>query len=104
MRIISRKAFRTFAEKHPESGQAFDEFYAKIKRFSPRNMAELRQTFPSADNVGDCIVFNVGGNKYRVIVHLDFDVQTMWISSSLLMPNTTENGGKMTVRSRKEKI
>ena len=79
MRIISRKAFRKFSEKHPESGQAFDEFYAKIKRFSPRNLAELRQTFPSADIFGDCIVFNVGGNKYRVIVHLDFDKQMMWI-------------------------
>ncbi len=42
-------------------------------------MAEFRQTFPSADSVGDCIVFNVGGNKYRVIVHLDYEVQTMWI-------------------------
>lgn len=79
MRIISRKAFRTFSEKHPESGQAFDEFYVKIKRCTPSNLAELRQTFPSADIVGDCIVFNVGGNKYRVIVHLDFEVQTMWI-------------------------
>lgn len=79
MRIISRKAFRTFSEKHPESGQALDEFYVKIKRSNPKNMAELRQTLPSADRVGDCIVFNVGGNKYRVIVHLDFEVQTLWI-------------------------
>ena len=79
MRIISRKAFRTFSLKHPESERALDEFYGKIKRCSPHNIAELRQTFPRADSVGDCIVFNVGGNKYRVIVHLDFDVQTMWI-------------------------
>lgn len=56
-----------------------DEFYVKVKRSSPINLAELRQTFPSADLVGDCIVFNVGGNKYRVIVHLDFEVQTVWI-------------------------
>lgn len=79
MRMISRKAFRMFAEKHPESGQALDDFYGKIRRCSPRNMAELRQTFPTADSVGDCIVFNVGGNKYRVIIHLDYEVQTMWI-------------------------
>ncbi|MBK7933615.1 MAG: type II toxin-antitoxin system HigB family toxin [Acidobacteria bacterium] len=79
MRIISRKAFRMFSERHPESGPALDDFYGKIKRCSPSNMAEFRQTFPSADSVGDCIVFNVGGNKYRVIVHLDYEVQTMWI-------------------------
>lgn len=79
MRIISRRAFRTFTENHPESRQAFDEFYVKIKRCNQKNLTELRQTFPSADLVGDCVVFNVGGNKYRVIVHLDFEVQTMWI-------------------------
>lgn len=79
MRVISRKAFRTFSEKHPESGNALDEFYVKITHSNPNNLAELRQTFPSADLVGDCIVFNVGGNKYRVIVHLDFYVQKMWI-------------------------
>ena len=79
MRIISRKAFRTFSKERPESGNALDEFYVKIKRSNPKNMAELRQTLPSADLVGDCVVFNVGGNKYRVIVHLDFEVQTMWI-------------------------
>jgi mRNA interferase HigB len=79
MRIISRKAFRTFSESHPESTRPLDEFYLKLKRCSPNNLPELRETFPSADLVGDCIVFNVGGNKYRVIVHLDFEVQTMWI-------------------------
>ena len=79
MRIISRKALRAYWEKHPESEQAFTEFYGKLKRCSPNNIAELRQTFPSADIVGDCIVFNVGGNKYRVIVHFDFDIQGVWI-------------------------
>lgn len=79
MHMISRKAFRAFSLKHPESGQALDDFFGKIKRCSPGNMAELRQIFPTADSVGDCVVFNVGGNKYRVIVHLDFEVQTMWI-------------------------
>jgi mRNA interferase HigB len=39
----------------------------------------LRAAFPSADLLGDCIVFNVGGNNYRVIVHLDFSIQTVWI-------------------------
>lgn len=79
MRIISRKAFRKFSEKHPESESTFDDFYGKIKRCEAQNLAELRQIFPSADSVGDCIVLNVGGNNYRVIIHIDYEVQTMWI-------------------------
>lgn len=79
MRIISRKAFRTYWELHPESEDVFVDFYQKLKQLDASNFAELRQTFPNADLLGDCIVFNVGGNNYRVIVHLDFSVQTIWI-------------------------
>ena len=81
MRIISRKAFRTFWESHPESEDVFVDFYQKLKQLRARNVAKLRQIFPSADLFGDCIVFNVGGNNYRVIVHLDFSIQTIWIRS-----------------------
>ena len=34
---------------------------------------ELRATFPSADTVGDLIVFNIGGNKYRLIASIHFN-------------------------------
>lgn len=90
--MISRKAFRTFSEKHPEASQALDEFYGKIKRCSPRTMAELRQTFPSADRVGDCIVFNVGGNKYRVIARLNYTHQKVFIR--FVLSHAEYNKGK----------
>ncbi len=79
MRIISRKAFRTYWEKHPEAEPSLSDFYRKFKWLEAYSLIEVRQTFPGTDNVGDCFVFNVGGNKYRVIVHLDFEVQTAWI-------------------------
>lgn len=37
------------------------------------SFAELRMTFPSADLVGDLVVFNIGGNKYRLIVSFHFN-------------------------------
>ncbi len=79
MRIISRKAVRSYWEKHPAAFEVLNDWYGKIKHSKAKNFVELRQAFPSADLVGDCIVFNVGGNNYRVIVHLDFSVQTVWI-------------------------
>ncbi len=45
----------------------------------PTSRGRASADVSSADIVGDCFVFNVGGNKYRVVVHLDFEVQTMWI-------------------------
>jgi mRNA interferase HigB len=41
--------------------------------------SELRATFPSADKVGDLIVFNVGGNKYRLIASIHFNRGKVYI-------------------------
>ena len=37
-----------------------------------RNFADLRQTFNSADAVGDCVGFNIGGNKYRLVARVRY--------------------------------
>jgi mRNA interferase HigB len=79
MRIISRKALRTYWERHPVAEEVFDDWYRKIKRIDSMNLAELRHTFPSADVYGDCVVFNVGGNNYRVITHVDFRLGLLFI-------------------------
>ena len=79
MRIISRKALRTYWEEHPVSEEVLGDWFRKIKRAKASSIVELRKTFPSADLVGDCVVFNVGGNNYRIIAHIDFDLQIVWI-------------------------
>jgi mRNA interferase HigB len=41
--------------------------------------ADLRATFPSADQVGDFVVFNIGGNKYRLIASIHFNRHKVYI-------------------------
>ena len=70
-RIISWRAIREFIEAHPEDPsavEAFSKWYDLVRnnRFSGFN--EVRRTFPSADLVGDLVVFNIRGNRYRLIV------------------------------------
>ena len=79
MRVISRKALRNYWEEHPIAKEVLGDWFRKIKRSKANSIVELRETFPSADLVGDCVVFNVGGNNYRIIVYLDFGIQTLWI-------------------------
>ena len=43
------------------------------------SFAELREVFPSADKVGDLIVFNIGGNKYRLIASIHFNRNKVYI-------------------------
>ena len=43
------------------------------------NFNELRAAFPVADKVGDLIVFNISGYKYRLIVSTHFNRGKVYI-------------------------
>src|SRR5262245_26858969 len=68
MHIISRRKLREFSEDHPDAREALDHWYNAARRAIWRNFSDLRATFGGADQVGHFVVFNVGGNKYRLIV------------------------------------
>lgn len=73
MHVISRKALRQFWENHPDSEISLQRWYRIVRQSEFSNFAELRQTFPSADKVDDLIVFDIGGNKYRLIASIHFN-------------------------------
>src|SRR5829696_5935739 len=79
MRILSLSALREFWEKIPESEEVFRDFYKKLAGIEPQNLAELKHVFPSTDLVGKCYVFNVGGNKYRIITRIHFNRHMIFI-------------------------
>ncbi len=72
MHIISRKALRLFWEQYPDSETPLARWYKIMQHTDFRDWGELRAVFPSADKVGDSIVFNIGGNKYRLICVVHF--------------------------------
>lgn len=73
MHVISRKALRLFWELHPDSETALRRWLKVMRHTNFKNLAELRAAFPTADNVDDWIVFNVGGNKYRLVSSVHFN-------------------------------
>lgn len=79
MRVLSITALREFWEREHPSEDVLRDFYKKLSANDSQNMAELKQTFPSVDLVGKCYVFNVGGNKYRVIARIHFNRQMVFI-------------------------
>jgi mRNA interferase HigB len=54
-----------------------------LRRASCKAPAELRVTFASADLVGEFTVFNVGGNKFRLVAFIDYRVQIVYIKHVL---------------------
>ena len=79
MHIISRKALRIFWEKYPDSETALARWFKIVERSNYESFDELRETFPSADKVGKWIIFNIGGNKYRLITVIHFQVGKVYV-------------------------
>jgi mRNA interferase HigB len=47
------------------------------------NFIELRKDFPTADQVGKLTIFNIAGNKYRLITFVDYRYQKVFIRDVL---------------------
>jgi mRNA interferase HigB len=71
--IITRRALVQFWEKHPDSRTALERWYKIVYKTDFSSFIELRKAFPSADKVDRFIIFNIGGNKYRLIVSIHFN-------------------------------
>ncbi len=73
MHVISRKALRVFREVHPEAEPSLDAWERVARRAAWTKFADIRATFNSADVVGEYVVFNVGGNKFRIVAEVIYD-------------------------------
>lgn len=83
MKLISNKALREFAAVHADAEQALQDFRRKIERGSFGNFADLRAVFPAVDKVGALYVFNIGGNKFRLVAGLSFEARCLWVKAVL---------------------
>jgi mRNA interferase HigB len=72
-----------FGEAHADAEQPLEVWYRITKHAGWMNLAGTRADFPHADSVGDCTVFNVGGNKYRLITKIRYNKQRIYIINVL---------------------
>lgn len=80
MVVVSHKAIRTFCSKNPDLEVSLDKWYVEALNAKWANFAEVRQTFNSVDSVGNALfVFNIGGNKCRLIARILFRKRTLFI-------------------------
>jgi mRNA interferase HigB len=80
MVIISKSTLNKFGEGHPESKEALFNWYLKVKGDNSSTFHELKTTFNSIDAVGkNRYVFNIKGNKYRLIALIIFETRTLFI-------------------------
>jgi mRNA interferase HigB len=79
MRVISNSALVSFAARHAEAGEPLQAWRRIISANDFGSFADLRVVFNSVDKVGAYYVFNLGGNKYRLIAAIHFNTGMVFV-------------------------
>ena len=82
MRVIARRTLREFWEKkgHPDAEQPLRAWFSEVKQATWRTPQEIKDRFVTASILGnDRVVFNIGGNKFRLVVAMKYEAQIAFI-------------------------
>lgn len=80
MRVISYAYIRDFIRIHPDSSIALRAWYSRLKAARLENLNDLKKLYRSVDYVGNNrFVFNIKGNKYRIVAIVLFGPQKIFI-------------------------
>ena len=80
MRIISKKKLKEFWEAYPDSKESLVAWHAEVKHASWQNPAEIKGQYGSASILKDSrVVFNICGNKYRLIVKINYPSSVVYV-------------------------
>ena len=79
MRIISKPILREFWKQNPNSKIPLLDWYKQSKKSDWKNIADAKGTFPHADSVGKCTIFNIGGNKFRLVTKINYKTRIIYI-------------------------
>lgn len=79
MHIITRRRLVEFWAIHPDARVPLEHWFTIISKTDYASFAALRKTFPSADQVDRFTVFNIGGNKIRLIAAIHYNRKKVYI-------------------------
>lgn len=78
--IIARRTLLGYCSMYPAAANALSEWYKELISSDFKNFNDLKNQYPNASIIGDDrVVFNIQGNRYRLIVRFMFDYKTIQI-------------------------
>ncbi len=80
MRVISRKVPEAFGYRHPTARGSLMAWYRLATHCEAVDLMGLKRTFASVDYVpAQYYVFDVGGNKFRIVATIHFNRQMLFV-------------------------
>ena len=98
MHVISRKKLVEFWTKHPAAESPLRVWFRRVRRAQWTTFAELRATFPTADQVRRMIVINIGGNRFRLIAASHFNRGKVYIRHVLTHADYDRGDSRFSLR------
>jgi len=84
VRVISRRRLREFWEDHPDAERPLMTWYSIVKAKTYDSPHDLKKDFRSVSFLGGSrTVFNMGGNKYRLVVDMRYDLGRVYVREVL---------------------
>ena len=78
--VITRKTLIAYMDKYPLAKNSLSKWYSEIVRYNFSSFNDLKEVYTNASLVADNrVVFNIKGNKYRLIVKINYDYSIIWI-------------------------
>lgn len=77
--MISKRALTEFARSHPTATPGLEYWFKVVRRAEWHSLAEVKQVYPSADQVGRRTVFNISGNRFRLIARINYRIQAVYV-------------------------
>ena len=80
MRVIAKRTLRLFWEQHPDAKGPIEAWHAEVLKAAWKTPQQAKAHFGSASILkGGRTVFNIGGNKYRLVVAIDYARQACFV-------------------------
>ncbi|MGY2049187.1 type II toxin-antitoxin system HigB family toxin [Methylobacterium sp. JK268] len=83
MRVVSNKALVAFAARHPAAATPLQAWRKIMESGTFGNFADLKRTFNAVDRVEKFYIFDIGGNKFRIIATIHFNREMLFIREVL---------------------
>lgn len=73
MHIITRRRLREFWERYSDAEEPLSVWHGVVEKADYKTPHDVKADFGTADFIGDKrVVFNIGGNKYRLVVKIEY--------------------------------
>ncbi len=95
MKIVGGFKLIAFGEKHPPARNPLNRWTEVVEEAAWKSPIEMKQSFGSADIIGRQTVFNIGGNKYRLIAVIEYVLQIMLVQEVLTHADYDKGGWKL---------